>query len=239
MLIIWPHSTFFRASCCAALGPTFPPDQSCNHSRITLAIGAIKCHPREKGTTGRSERQHPTHGDNAYNLSPTCQPFLGDGGQFLLIRNNWIQTNIEVFDERHIRVTFHIWEIRRDVSRSLCLWTGTLRGTREGPCVEQVWGWEGGLPRVWGRRESTSPHMRRLCQTIHETTKMRSQHSKLQQQKQPKLILKKEDRRMYSFDILQYQFLLRIRIRKGTKSNTKGWCPAHYTRGASCKRLKS
>ena len=61
---------------------------------------------------------------------------------------------------------------------------------------------------------------------------MRSQHSKLQQQKQPKLILKKEDRRMYSFDILQYQFLLRIRIRIETKSNTKGvmsctlhtWC---------------
>ena len=110
MLIIGLHSTFFKASpvlCCAALGPTFPPDQSCNHSRITLAIGAIKCHPREKGTTGRSERQHPTHGDNAYNLSPTCQPFLGDGGQFLLIRNNWIQTNIDVFDERQIRVTFH------------------------------------------------------------------------------------------------------------------------------------
>ena len=58
---------------------------------------------------------------------------------------------------------------------------------------------------------------------------MRSQHNKLQQQK---LILKKEDRRMYIFDILQYQFLLRIRIRIETKSNTKGvmsctlhtWC---------------
>ena len=141
---------------CNAPAPRlFPTGQSCNHSRITLAIGAIKCHPREKGTRGRSERQHQP----MVTLPITCHlpvnPCLGDGGQFLLIRNNWIQT--KVFDERQIRVTFHIWEIRRDVSRSLCLWTGTLRGTRKGPCVEQVWGWEGGLPRVWGEEGKYKP----------------------------------------------------------------------------------
>ena len=68
-------------SCCAPSPRLFPTGQSCNHSRITFAIAAIKCHPREKGTTTTKGNTQ----SDADNLSPTCQPFFGRRAKTLLI----------------------------------------------------------------------------------------------------------------------------------------------------------